>query len=304
MASPVATSVTSSGAWPAEGFACATTLGAALAAGASAKKIRRGRKRRICREMISGRDAQRECGTVEERVEQDAWIDASRAAPEVREARSEGGDDREADEQSVHEPEGKPDDDDRKAPSVGFEQAVAQAAERELLDQGPDDGDDECERCELGNPMGIPRGGGQALLLVRVAERRKQRRDSHHRDEYSEGDPDRPPPGAGPPQRERLAERRAAADEQDDAEDDRVLDEPADRRAPLVGDLRVVLGPGGEARCVVERGEGGGEGEPGDEAFVHGSFLSGAADLECDCASKPPTATTTTGRPRRRGAGS
>ena len=132
-------------------------------------------------------------------------------------------------EETVREAERETDEQDRRPAPEEAQQRLADAAERQLLDDRRDDREEDEVRGERARMRRLPVRRGQPLLLAR-ALRQRQRRDDRlpcvDRDDDTDRKAERATPAARPAQREQVGP--VDRDHQHDPEPDRVEDHPAD----------------------------------------------------------------------------
>ena len=94
--------------------------------------------------------------------------DAVHAAAQVGEAGAERGEERKRLDEAVREPEGDPDQNDRRPSAEADEHRVAQAPEGQLLHERRHDADDEAVRNVRGSVIGLPCVGCHTLFAAWV----------------------------------------------------------------------------------------------------------------------------------------
>src|SRR5262249_26816293 len=160
-------------------------------------------------------------------MEQNSGVDTPSPASEPREADAERDQEGQRLDEAVGEAEENADGYDRERPSPALEQAVAEAAEGQLLDDRREAGDDDEVDGEGGGAMRVPARGCEALLAASVQDRVERVAQDLDADEHDERSADREPPAGRPAEGKQLA-RVHGGDGEDEREDDPVLDEAAD----------------------------------------------------------------------------
>src|SRR4030095_1993578 len=116
-------------------------------------------------------------------------------------------------------------------------EAMAYPSELRLLDDRRARDDDDREPDERRDPARVPVLRDQTLLLFRVRELVDDPADDEHGDQDERCDPGRSLPRRRPAEREESAPVEPERDEEEDAQDQAVLDQPEDARAPPIGDV-------------------------------------------------------------------